>query len=760
MSKRILLVIALIAGCRVDVTAAEKSNGISVGEPKVYDRRNLQQLLQILQQRLAETKGIDPATIKAGQITGLTQNSTSLAFSVSTRPTPGVERTTTSEATSEATTGASPGSKETGKTTETLKQSSAAQAPSVPVPAAPSGLTVSANFIGLNGEDLLQQQVNLEYQIINLQLLLEGAVSDRYKNGTRFIPAVLGMAIDVQPEKAHENAVAEIDIQVMTAESAKTDYLINYRQTDKKPARQEAPKDFSVYLMSMFPREKTYNVAALTEKSLGFNTGVLVGAFNLGGGFLRASKKLYLMKDIDTIARALRSECAENKCGARFGWQFRPVLGRPAVSPGNRDVFAVVAVPSNDQDEQAPWKGTVRICTRWREYDVKRGLLGKPIGEDCTTKDAQIEYPLEVLPPGRIHAELAPEIDPAMVEPGSNGTFLVSVNGAKFGADVKVQVGDREFVPGHGLVVDSENHLRFLVPATALASSSAYLVGRYGEMVEIRVNPKDKEALKCDIKVEPVTAKKVLVTLKTNLELGPSKLLLARVGPQVFSSADGSLWKSGDKEYQFSIAADELRNSPEVIVRVPLHGPNYVTRLRPDLSGDFAADAPVLLSSSPKGNRYGITGIGLSNACIRLAGGMTVPVTEYPGTKLIEFTLTKEQVEQNKLIVLERDGTNLSLILKLPPQPPPVAKITAQKTPLYAGDNKEVTLEGTSLQLIVSAEFNGRPLRISPDSSPTALIFEASRELTETSGEKIVRFVNASGELVAFNVFVQKRKES
>jgi hypothetical protein len=35
----------------------------------------------------------------------------------------------------------------------------------------------------------------------------------------------------------------------------------------------------------------------------------------------------------------------------RFAWQFRPVLGRAAVEPGMRQVFAAMSLPSLDTSD-------------------------------------------------------------------------------------------------------------------------------------------------------------------------------------------------------------------------------------------------------------------------------------------------------------------------------------------------------------------------------------------------------------------------
>lgn len=95
---------------------------------------------------------------------------------------------------------------------------------------------------------------------------------------------------------------------------------------------------------ALLPREKTYNVAAITEKNLSISGTMPTQVASVSGGFLRSRKSYYVVQDQDTLASTFE---VENKQNNRVGvwWIFRPVLGQVLVRPGPRLTFVQVAVP-------------------------------------------------------------------------------------------------------------------------------------------------------------------------------------------------------------------------------------------------------------------------------------------------------------------------------------------------------------------------------------------------------------------------------
>ena len=82
----------------------------------------------------------------------------------------------------------------------------------------------------------------------------------------------------------YENAVAEVEVTVANERGA------------LDPA---APPS----LTTILPREKTYNVASITDKSFGIGAGgVIAGILSVGGSFFWGHRTYYLVKQQDTVA--------------------------------------------------------------------------------------------------------------------------------------------------------------------------------------------------------------------------------------------------------------------------------------------------------------------------------------------------------------------------------------------------------------------------------------------------------------------------
>jgi hypothetical protein len=87
----------------------------------------------------------------------------------------------------------------------------------------------------------------LTSEIEGLQLLLEGALSDRFVKNQRTIKprTTVGFPISLTPQPRYRNAVAVVEVEVETAHPS---------VANEPPA-----------ITALLPREKTYNVAAMTH---------------------------------------------------------------------------------------------------------------------------------------------------------------------------------------------------------------------------------------------------------------------------------------------------------------------------------------------------------------------------------------------------------------------------------------------------------------------------------------------------------------
>jgi hypothetical protein len=269
------------------------------------------------------------------------------------------------------------------------------------VPTAPTATPFSPpTNVGVSSADILTEQVELNAQITNLRLLLQGALSDQYViRHSRPVAtrkqSTLGFTITLDPPRQFRHAVAEVRVLIVPE-----------------------PGPDGVSIVNLLPAEKTYNVAKITSHQDAFGAGVAVAPISVGAAAGRSKDRLYLVKDTDTLAlqypppiptlqpmkRPLPQyahdkykgsvdligwgELGDCNIGGRigtnatlFGWQFRPVLGEEYVRGGQRQVFAQLAMPPNLTTQSTPFN--MFIQTRWRAYDPKRQVVGATYTSSC-----------------------------------------------------------------------------------------------------------------------------------------------------------------------------------------------------------------------------------------------------------------------------------------------------------------------------------------------------------------------------------------
>lgn len=373
-----------------DPTPVPQGNGISVAPPKIYDDRTLQLMMLDLAGRLSEVSGFDRAAIttKFGNLQGYRGSQSSIGVQATARPLPGTETTVTTGTPSYDVTTAGQYPGETTKTPSdtTVEKTTvgaftpgAAALPTYGSPAAPTAFSVSA-------VDALNEQVQLNYELMNLRLLLGGSLSDDYFGdgiGRRHI--TFGFPISIDAHKRYRNAVAEVAVTICSPSTSLAGQPI---------------------LQNLLPKEKTYNVASLVSKSSQLGVGaVLANVVSVGGNFMSGRQTYYVVRDQDTIAvqnplpmghaqcqsprppgpgpkPALALERAASANSVSFAWQFRPVLGRSTTQQGMRQTFAQIAFPPSDgPGDMAPVGVTVRTC--WRKYDRKTGTAGDYLKDSC-----------------------------------------------------------------------------------------------------------------------------------------------------------------------------------------------------------------------------------------------------------------------------------------------------------------------------------------------------------------------------------------
>ena len=483
-----------------------KPNGIYVGAPKVYDDRSLQTLLSAAAARLSQLNPFDQTSLIAhlGATQGANVTQTQFAFQANGLPTPGITTTANNAAPNTVTTVDNGTAQKAGATapdtttdnktvtngaTGTLQtQSTAPQVspspaalPSAPAFALPSNFQVSS----LN---ILNEQTQLNAEVTNLQLLLQGSLSDELERGgesrKRRITIGFPISVSVPTEYQYRSAVAEVEISVCNPSGS-------FNVTDPPS------------LVTVLPKERTYNVAGIVSSSASVGGGVVAGVANLSAGFLRGHQTFYLTQDQDTLAiqRAPRGQCLyqrykndtktaeETVYGSplTFAWQFRPVLGRKTVQDGMRQTFVELAFPSG---VETSCSARLNIRSGWRHFDSGTGRVGDWVEppDESTVSAANFQ--------------LVPIAKAIMVDDNGDGTLTIRAEG-DFPAGTRVRIGN--VVQDESTIGFEHNpqYIKFTAPALALAISGAALVNRDGAEAPVVPGDNSSQLPDCARLLEP-----------------------------------------------------------------------------------------------------------------------------------------------------------------------------------------------------------------------------------------------------------------
>jgi hypothetical protein len=256
-----------------------------VGAPKVFDNRaltlQLEALQKALQQQQSSNATIDLKAVMAAlaNTQGLTQSEVSSALSVLGNPTPATSLTTDAKTGNVDTNGNPlPNSTDT-QTSKNVASVTPAASGFDSFATLPSGFKPA---FGPSASDLLNDQINLNYQIVNLQMVLERALSDRLysecgkpdKNDPRpnctRLQTVLGFNVSLDPPRVANDAVAVVEVTLSPPAT---------------PPSSGGNGDHDLSLVAVLPQEKTYNSAALSSSSHAYSGAAVVNAFQVSGGY-------------------------------------------------------------------------------------------------------------------------------------------------------------------------------------------------------------------------------------------------------------------------------------------------------------------------------------------------------------------------------------------------------------------------------------------------------------------------------------------
>lgn len=752
-----------------------QQNGIRVDEPKVYDDSMLQQMLTAAQAKLSSMQVLDQGSIvqRLGAVTGASQQASSLGLSVQGPSLPQIVTTnkgatqaitesnqntggtSSSESESRAPAGVtntnqsqqSAGSTSnlqtvSGAATQDVQQTrNAANPPAVTAP--PLVTSIPNTGFSVASSDILNEQMQLTYEIANLSLLLDGPLSDRILMGgdaKTIKPRItLGFPVTLTPDRRYKGAVAVVEVEIEKAgditasgkpQVSKKDCEDREKAGDVKKFQEclDDPKGQPPTVTALLPREKTYNVASITEKNLSIGGGVITQVIGVSGSWLKSSKTYYLVKDQDTVALTFQPDgepSAKKKVG--FLWQFRPVLGQEYVRSGLKQTFVQLAFPSN---WQFPSYGKVTVRTYWRRYDRKNGVVKEIIPgsfNESITDQYIANYRLE-LPPKNFNN--------SSLEDLGNGQMLVDLYG-RFLTGTYVRIGQQFIRSGSPASLFEYHRIRFIAPISDLATKAVALVSRDGEQIPLVIKHQvipDGQTKPVDRKRPEINCVRVSTVDEANsridIELQDSydkdlPPLVVVIGGRVYGYSDAPIMRKGNMLSAVVPTALVVAH-PEVTVK-PLFAPHNFEDTAALIDYDAASRTEnlLLLEQGKSSAKFILYGNRLGQLKVLYPAGVT---PTFIGRKQDEKTLlllelTADQLKTHKQLVLQRGEERAFAI----PLPAVEFKETPKADPKVAAravvDDKEALIQGAGFEDLVRVTFEGRdvPFKGSPDGKEVRL---------------------------------------
>lgn len=770
--------------------------GIFVDTPKIYDDFSLHLMLNSARARLAALQTFDQTGLlsRIGAITGATLQQQAISAQVLGPPLPstavadlGATGSTTTVTNPSGVTTTTVAGLPVQNVTTTTPQSVAA-APALP---ANSAALPSQGF-NVSALDALNEMMQLTAEVANLQLLLEGSLSDRFIRGQRLHKprTTIGFPITVTPQRHYKDAVAVVEVEALNPPPSTGNTL----DPNDRPA-----------VTAILPREKTYNVAAITDRMTSIGGGFVSQVINGGFSYLRGRKTYYIVQDQDTLATM--HESADPKT-TLFSWQFRPVLGQHYVRPGLKQTFVQLANPIR---QTIGCFGMVRITTYWRKYDREHGVLKEVYAESIRNLTYQPIPAIDQTP-------VLSSVNPKDIGSGQVLTTL-SADGQRFLTGVYVRVGNNYYREGSPGFTSDATQFRFVAPAAEIARHGAFLVTRDGRETPI-FDPRDPELLlpqdtTCGMSPRPAqplvngrplaaapprpsprlevavaafdSSNSILTASLTGLPPEPAlESYIVLVGGRVFGLSDAPIERycgpstraatgsagtptdglilspcdhsaDGTATFWVVLPTSLLLSAAQVQVK-PLFWKDNYTASAPTLVFRAAAmsDKAVLLEQTGAESYYLLYGNRLAHAEILSPGSASlVDYQGIPQTDTLRiFKVTDKSIKQ---IVLRKGRYERPTIVTLPAPPAADVKpaLTVKGSLVVGAD--ETTVQGDNLDKLRKVRFGDADVRFSlaKDKKSVTLSGLASARVTTAPQEQELEFEFEDGKkaTVKVNVF-------
>ena len=728
-------------------------------------------MLNAAKAKLAALQGLDQTSLTShiGAIAGSTLQQSAFSAQISGPPIAGSALTANGPTSTVATTtGATPS---TTTTTAAPNQSLVTTNPqltsSVPSPATGTSFTLPSTF-GTSASDVLNEQMQLTYEIANLELLLEGSLSDRFVQGTRIIKrrTTIGFPVSLVPK--YKDAVAVIDV---TAASPMADTFTN-----------EPPS-----ITALLPKDKTYNVAAVTDHSTSIGAGIVTHILSGGASWMGGRKTFYIVQDQDTVALAKPSSGANT---TSFAWQFRPVLGQHYIRTGMRQTFVQLAVPVSNF---AGCFGKVHLITYWRKFDRDHGIVGEIIPQSLREQDVDWSIPVY---------DLAPKVDTLAYEDVGNGFIQVRMGG-KFLSGTYVRVGNSYFRDGVAGFTSETNQIRFVAPAVDIALHRPMVVSRDGTEVEI-LNPADAEPRpslnascgpaatnNCGQKPQETKAARTVqkgqasVAMKSlddsnvllevtatnvpNTDDDPKReLYYLLIGNRLFGLTDSTFERSliGTDSITYKLAVPlPLISSAREIQLLPLfwNRDKYLLRRGiENLALPSNTEKLVLIAKADDKSRFVLLGNRLSGAKVVEPAG--VALVSFDGLqnddtiRIIE--LTSGQLKTTKQIVIQKGAGERPILVSIPAADAAGTAKPSLVAPRITVGADEVSLSGDGVDKVRVATFKKKPLKVmvADDKKSVVISGLATAGVTVAASEQEIECQLESGQKTTVKIDVVSSK--
>jgi hypothetical protein len=742
--------------------ARRADDGIRVGQPKVYDSRSLSLMLEQLQNQLNALHGIDSSIV-----TG--------AFGTQQAERRSIFDSSGNLALGQASTASNPPTNDSGTNAKGNAGNGDSSAAGKADPDAKNAAPGASLKWSERAADLLSDQINLQYQMFNLRLLLERAISDRASEitGQARVQAVIGFPVSIDPPWFTIGCAGTVEVELTLA------------GPNKLPAG-DHPRP-APSLIALFPQEETYNTWSVDRRR--FNLGVAGTSANVTGSGSGSSEvgRTAIRRQADIVAYE-REETAvygdwnpkpEAACPLVVAWQFRPGIGERRVSAGLRQMLAVVSLPRCDEHDTVVAMD-MRVRSFWERWDGRsqlgwRALLSKRPIEHAFPRQAQT---FNVCTTAKLDKLLAPRIDCVEWFRVGSQEAVVIVTGRNFFTGTAVTMGDTHLTAENaGITIKSQKTLEIDAPLSALLYD-VVLNGRYGRSIELqdktRVKVQTLRIRKAWIDPKPgdqTYMVRIEFTASDNSVLDwhdfvrlpdPILAINGKVVPNLllFSRANAT---GRSIIARVSVTSEFIPDSPVLLVRWPFFGEDWL--LNYQISYSKVNVSAVSSESASQKTTIFLSGRVFAKD-VRVIADESYEIDNEKGPlfllapDLLRIELSSAVVESNPvLFICETDAPTIQV--RIPPAkriPLPELDLSSKPPVITSGEDTVVDFQGTGLDTVTKVLFENDPVEFVVYGDGRSISVFVGDELIKSSGRKTINFHVDAGETLTADVFVVPAK--